>query len=66
MASFVLLLMGIGCLVIKSLSVEYIDAQGVLHENFFLLPIGFLFIFSSLMTFIGVGFNNLRVKYQMK
>lgn len=62
----VLLLMGIGCLVIKRLSVEYIDAQGMLHENFFLLPIGFLFIFSSLMTFIGVGFNNLRVKYQMK
>ena len=47
-------MMGIGCLVIKSLSVEYIDAQGMLHENFFLLPIGFLFIFSSLMTFIGL------------
>ena len=59
-------MMGIGCLVIKSLSVEYIDALGMLHENFFLLLIGFLFIFSSLMTFIGVGFNNLRVKYQMK
>ena len=56
-------MMGIGCLVIKSLSVEYIDAQGMLHENFFLLLIGFLFIFSSLMTFIGVGFNNLRVNY---
>ena len=37
----VLFLMGVGCLLIKSVSVEYIDAQGFLHENFFLIPIAF-------------------------
>lgn len=33
----VLLLMGIGCIIIQAFSVEYIDAAGYLHENFFLL-----------------------------
>lgn len=47
-----LLLLGIGCIVIKALSVEYVDASGVLHENFFLLPAGFLLIFCGLLTFI--------------
>lgn len=61
-----LLLMGIGCLVIKSLSVEYIDAQGFLHENFFLLPIGFLLIFSGLLIFVIIGFKSLVVKYRVK
>ena len=34
---------------------EYIDAQGVLHENFFLIPAGFLCMFCGLMTFVSVG-----------
>ena len=33
----VLLLMGIGCITIQAFSVEYTDAAGYLHENFFLL-----------------------------
>lgn len=39
--SSAMILTGIMCLLIKAASVEYIDAQGFLHENFFLLPIGF-------------------------
>ena len=35
------LLCGIFCLIAKALSPEYLDAQGYLHENFFLLPISF-------------------------
>lgn len=46
------LLMGLGflLLVIKTLSVEYIDEQGILHENFFLLFFGFLFLLSGFLT----------------
>ena len=51
----VLLLMGIGCILIKANSVEYIDASGYLHENFFLLPIGFLLIFCGLLSFLIAG-----------
>ena len=48
----VLMLMGLMCLIIKAFSVEYIDASGILHENFFLLPVGFLFIFSGVLVII--------------
>ncbi len=51
----VLLVMGAGCLLIKGMSVEYVDAQGLLHENFFLLPIGFLLMFSGTMTIVVSG-----------
>ena len=47
-------LMGLGALliIIKALSVEYIDEVGILHESFFLLPIGFGFIFIGLIVMI--------------
>ncbi len=54
-----LLLIGIILLVVKGLSVEYIDAEGVLHENFFLIPIGFFYIFCGLISFITVGVRTL-------
>ncbi|EIA15604.1 DUF3955 domain-containing protein [Clostridium perfringens] len=57
-ASF-LLLIGFGCLIVKGLSVEYVDSYGVFHENFFLLPIGFLFIFSGFITFLVIGFKKI-------
>ena len=40
-----LILIGIVLLLVKGMSVEYIDGQGILHENFFLIPIGFLCVF---------------------
>ena len=55
----VLLLFGVACILIKANSVEYIDANGFLHENFFLLPIGFLFIFSGIITFLVAGASNI-------
>lgn len=55
----ILLCAGAACLIIKGMSVEYIDEQGILHENFFLLPIGFLFIFSGIITFCITGFKNI-------
>lgn len=57
-----LLCIGASCLIIKGMSVEYVDAQGILHENFFLLPIGFLFLFSGIATFCIVGIKNIIVR----
>lgn len=54
-----LLFMGLGCLFIKANSVEYIDADGFLHENFFLLPIAFLFMFCGILTFAITGIKNI-------
>ena len=51
----VLLLMGIGCIIIQAFSVEYTDAAGYLHENLFLLPIGFLLLFCGLLSFLIAG-----------
>ena len=52
-----LLIMGAECIIIKSYTVEYIDVAGFLHENFFLLPIGFLFMFCGLITFLIGGIS---------
>lgn len=62
----ILLCIGVTCLLIKGFSLEYIDAQGVLHENFFLLPIGFLFMFSGLATFCIVGVKNIVTRIKTK
>ena len=58
----ILLLLGILLLAIKAMSVEYVDAEGYLHENFFLLPCGFLCIFSGLITFLAVGVKAIASK----
>ena len=47
-----LLLIGLLCIVIKANTIEYIDETGILHENFYLLPIGFLFIFIGLIVIL--------------
>ena len=50
-----LMLVGFVCLVIKGLSVEYVDEAGMLHENFFLIPIGLLFMFCGTMIIFATG-----------
>lgn len=62
----VLLFMGFACILIKANSVEYIDAEGFLHENFYLLPIGFFFMFSGLITFIVTGIKNIVDKIRSR
>jgi len=59
-----LLLLGLMCLVIKGLSVEYVDETGLLHENFFLIPIGCLMIFASFVTYSLVGIKNIICKFK--
>ena len=41
--------LSIMCFSIKMMTPEYVDAQGILHEQFFLIPLAYLFFF------IGVG-----------
>ncbi|EOH92874.1 hypothetical protein UAW_02915 [Enterococcus haemoperoxidus ATCC BAA-382] len=50
-----LLFFGFACFFIKMNSVEYIDETGILHENFYLLPIGFLFLFAGIIVFLVTG-----------
>ncbi len=60
-----LMLGGLACFIIKSLSVEYVDAQGILHENFFLIPVGFLFLATGMLvivvTFTAFLYNKKRL-----
>lgn len=58
-----LLLIGLGCFFIKMNSVEYIDQAGILHENFFLLPIGFLFLFAGGIVFLVTGLKYLKDRF---
>lgn len=60
------LLIGIIMLVIKGLSVEYIDSNGFLHENFFLIPLGFLSILCGLISFMTAGIRTLTHKIRDK
>ncbi len=58
----ILLVLGAAFLLIKANSVEYVDAQGILHENFYLLPLGFLFLFSGGVVFLTLGIKKLIKK----
>lgn len=43
-----LVLLGVGCGVAFNLIGSTVDANGFLHEPFFLVPIGYLLVFSGL------------------
>jgi len=55
-----LLLFGFACFFIKASAVEYIDQSGILHENFYLIPVGFLFLLASFVVFAGTGISYFR------
>lgn len=61
---FGFLIFGFVLLLIKGFSVEYVDAQGFLHENFFLLPLGFLFVFLGICYLIILLMKNLVIKFK--
>jgi transcriptional regulator with XRE-family HTH domain len=43
----VMILLGFFCFLIKGMSVEYVDETGLLHENFFLIGFGWLFLLTG-------------------
>lgn len=45
----IFMLIGLALFVIKGCMPEYIDENGILHEVFFLIPIGYLFLFIGLI-----------------
>lgn len=59
-----LLLLGVILLAIKAASPEYVDASGMLHEHFFLLPCGFLSILCGMLSFLALGVRKLICKKQ--
>lgn len=61
-----LLFFGFACFFIKANSVEYIDTAGTLHENFYLIPIGFLFLLAGSLVFIITGINFFRTMIKNK
>ncbi|HFI0362906.1 TPA: DUF3955 domain-containing protein [Streptococcus suis] len=61
-----LMVLGFVCFVIKANSVEYIDAEGILYENFYLIPIGFLFLLVGGMTSLISAITYLRFRKEHK
>lgn len=55
-----LMLLGFVCFVIKVNSVEYIDAEGILHENFYLIPVGYLLLAAGSIISLISGIILLR------
>ena len=49
---------------IKANSVEYVDKQGFLHENFYLILVGYLFLFAGIIVLIAGGIVYLRNKHK--
>lgn len=61
-----LMVLGLFCFFVKANSVEYIDAEGILHENFYLIPIGFLFLLVGGMTSLISAITYLRFRKEHK
>lgn len=61
-SGFFLMLMGFMCFVIKANSVEYVDRHGFLHENFYLIPVGYLFLLAGLIIIISGVIMHLKNK----
>jgi transcriptional regulator with XRE-family HTH domain len=58
-----LMAVGFTCFLIKALSYEYVDQAGILHEKFFLIPIGALFLLCG-CTIIAVSGISFAVKWR--
>lgn len=55
-----LMILGFVCFFIKANSVEYIDKHGILHENFYLIPVGYIFLFAGIVVLIAGAIVYLR------
>lgn len=59
-----LMILGFVCFFIKANSVEYVDKQGFLHENFYLILVSYLFLFAGIIVLIAGGIVYLRNKHK--
>ena len=61
-----LMLVGVVCLMIKSMIFEYVDQNGILHENFFLIPTGLLFVFTGFIVIMATAIHFTNRKRKQK
>ena len=54
-----LLLGGVACFIAKALTPVTLNADGLLQESFFLLPVGALLMFAGFLVFAVTGFRNI-------
>ena len=59
-ATIIMILTGIGCFLLSTMIGSTIDSNGVLHEPFFLIPIGYLFLLMGLISGFIYLFRKLR------
>lgn len=64
-AGFFLFIIGAITIVSKSFTPEYIDSQGILHEWFILLPVGFGAIFIALCIFLVSSIVSISKKFKI-
>ncbi len=57
-AGWLFVIFGILCIGLKAVSPESVDGAGVLHELFFLLPIGFGALFSGMLLLVIAAVRN--------
>lgn len=60
-----LVIAGVLLFLMKGASVEYIDAAGILHENFWMIGIGWLLIFAGIVTLTVNMIRNLHSRKKM-
>ena len=62
-AGAILVLCGVALFLIKGATVEYVDAQGILHENFWMIGMGWILILLGvLVTVVNLAVNHLHKK----
>ncbi len=62
-AGAILVLCGVALFLIKGATVEYVDAQGILHENFWMIGVGWILILLGvLVTVVNLAVNHLHKK----
>lgn len=52
MTSIFCLIDGVLCFFLKSITADFIDSNGILHENFFFIPVGYGLIFVAIILSI--------------
>lgn len=55
------IILGIIFFLISAASVSYIDSNGILHENFFLIPLAYLSLFVGFLIIIARVINSIRL-----
>ena len=52
--------LSIACFTAKMLSNEYIDANGILHEKFFLIPLAYMFLLIGVIMLVWNVARNIK------